>query len=495
MRIIKPFTIAVVTSATIACGGGSSNPGGTGPVTDSGDQEHPSTSTTSSEFLLFIDKINPSSSFKDIYQVDPLLSTISPRKLNQSEFSIHESHPALPTSAESWVHSMVWVEGQTIWGTDSATADRYELVSSLVINNLCKMQYKTPMRDGSMNLLLIRDKGEDGTCSSDDDNYFTMPYNSSSPSTLNPVAGEIINGLDGGIILNNVSDITHTYFTDSDGNVAIFDQSTMQVVARYDVSSNIQWGPTLNDSIFIIINNEIFYGPFESLVDGSFDFSGGHSLNSNAIDMYVANDKLFISSATELQQYDPSSNTISTVATLAFNSSTILSVSGDFAYLLDRSSAGATVYQVQLSNGEVSTLIESTDPKLVAIVKEDKIWAYDQDSASIYDTNTGQSETVEDSTFTFIGLSESTEVVLTKSRTFNGINTENGYISKYDPQSGSQTMNYGEYEVPNIYLGWHGSRYRLGVDHDYYKLFLIDFEKENSLKEVWESNGVISLPF
>ncbi|UZE96934.1 SMP-30/gluconolactonase/LRE family protein [Alkalimarinus alittae] len=489
MQYIKPLTLSIISSLLIACGGDSNKPaeGGDGP-------KIPPPTNSNQEFLLFTDRPTSGSSLKNLYQLNPVAASPAPKKLNSSPVTNYVSHPALPLGNNEWIHSIVWVEGEKIWGTDSATENKYALASSPIVTDLCELQHKTPSQDGTKNLLLIRDNGADSTCSSDDQ-YYTLNYNNASPQALTPISGEIIKGFDGGIIVNDIADNTYSYFTDTDGKTAIFDQSIMQVTARYDISNNILWGPTLNESIFIVVNDELFLAPFSSLVDGSFTFTGGVDLEQSNIDMKTANGMLYISSHEKLLQYDPTTGSLSTVATLGLNSTAVIVIDESHAYLVDRSATGAIVYEISLATGTITPLIESSDQTFSVFHMQDKLWTSDQAEAKIYDTTTGNTTTIDDATFNIIGWSDSVEIVLTKDRTFDGVATTNGYIAKYEPESGSEVLNYGEYEVPYVYLGWHGSRYRLGVDHDYYKLFLIDFESSNSLKEVWESTGVISLPF
>tara|TARA_R110001599_G_scaffold345679_1_gene570301 strand:+ start:2277 stop:3725 length:1449 start_codon:yes stop_codon:yes gene_type:complete len=469
-------------SSLVACSGGSDP------------KEDPEPELNGNEKLLFIDQPSISSSMRNLYSVDPENTTSQTTPVNDAQFSQYAIHPALPLSTDSFAHSVIWIEGDTLWGFDSFANSRYQLAKSNTIQNTCSISFKAAMNDGSQNFILLRDKGIDGSCS-DDDSYYRINYSRSSSSNLNLLSETSVQGLTGGLIVSNITPETYSTFLDSDNKLAIFNQASSEVTARYDISQNINWGPSIDETIYAVVNSELYEIPFNELVSGTYSFANGISIGSGDYNFKLVNTSLYISTADTFYLYNATNNSISEIADLSFSSTGIITVTDSYAYIINRDNGEAYIYACNLTTGSLSEVMRSSDPMFSVFPLEEKLWASDSSDAFIYTIDSNETSTIEQAKFSFVTWSDLIDIALIKKPGFDGSNATEGFIAKYNASTSSEMTNYGTYLGTPLSLGWHGNKYRLAVDSDFYKVHLVDFSSGNSLTEIFVSNGRVTLPF
>ncbi len=485
--LIPIFTIFI----TACSGGGSSD---SQPATTSSANLVTETSA-STERLLFIDRPSSGSSLRDIYSVNPQNTTDKIQKLNIEQFVQYATFPSLPIDGSTTVHAIAWINENTLWGADSLSESPYKLAESNIIEGTCSIRFKTTIFDGAHNIILLKDNGENGICNDGDDNYYSVNINRSTPQNLTALPDEIVSGLTGGIFVSNTTPDTYSTFIDSNNKLAIFNQTTLSVTSRYDITSNIQWGPNANGVNYVIFEKKLYEVPFNEFVNGSYTFTSGYDVGDGGYRLLTVDTSVFIATPNSLFEFDTINKSLHERAVLSFDETSIVSISDDSAYLINSVGNESYVYSCDLETGSLTEIMSSSDRYFSIFHRDNKLWASDYSTASLYDIATEVTTTIDDGKFSFVTSADSIDVALIKKPVFDGVQTIDGYVAKYDTFTGQQTLNYGSYSTPYVYLGWRGDPYRLAVDHDYYKLYQINFEEADSLDEIFESTGVITIPF
>ena len=515
MKTKQLLTACTLSVSLIGCGGGGGGSDTPAPAVNTQTQQ----TTQPADELLFILETDTSAPIASVVNgqletnvrynvlfVDPSKETDNVSKFNNQLFSQYYSQPYLPTAPNEWANAIVWIEGNKIYGADSHTAQPYLIAENDVITETCNITIEVLFFDGSANNIILETAGPDQMCGSGgantDNTSFLIPHKTSKQD-LEAVSGDKLKGLTGkGLDSDTFKSYSH--FIDDNDKFAIYDVTKNTVIARYELADRIEDDLYYNDKLYAIIDNTLYIAPYANLIDGSYSFTGGLDIGAGPHSVYRSLDgDIYIQTPDKVYELNQSNNSLEEFLTIDFNAK-IAAINDGKAIIIERHDNNLSYMQeLDIESGALTQIMSSSAKMFGAVNYNNKIFINDgesteQSDAKIYDIKTSQLETIDDAMWYYHGLGLSgveNGIMLMKHRSFDGEKNIPGTVSVYDTNTGKELFSYGEFNEPLLYVGWYHQNYQLAIDHDRFRLYLIDLDQAESLEMVYESDGVLSKLF
>jgi outer membrane protein assembly factor BamB len=339
-------------------------------------------------------------------------------------------------------------------------------------------------------------------CGGTDNIYYLAPH-IAGKQNLETVSGDKLKGLSGTELYSETFK-SYSYYIDDNDKLAIYDVTHNNVIARYELTDRMESKLSYEDIFYAIIDNRFYIAPYTNLIDGSYSFTDGLDIGTGPHSVRRSiNGDIYVKTPDVIYSLNKDNNLLEEFLTLNFNSSIVV-IDDDKAVVMERNDDNLSyLYELDIESGSLTQIMSSSSKMFSAVNFNNKVFINDGDyieqtDAKIYDIDTSELETIENAIWSYhgLGLSEiDNGIILMKRKMYDGEKDIPGTVSVYDTNTGKESFSYGEFSEPLLYVGWYHQNYQLAIDHDVFRLYLIDLDQADSLEIVYESGGRLSRLF